>query len=180
MWVLWFFGIIKDWLIHVAPAMPPQCWPLTASVLLILAVAAVIDACMGIVPDILVFLGMFIVIAVEAFFGAWNNAAYHLGAAIVFALLIWVVNHIWYLITHRDALGMGDAKWTMVAVMCFGVVASVCAWGMWAILAVLFMGAMRLTKTRIELVTFAPFLFIGLCESLHWINAHGFNAWLNI
>jgi hypothetical protein len=73
-------------------------------------------------------------------------------------------------VKKSDAFGMGDAKWTVLAVSCFGIVAGFLAWALGAWLALGWMGLMRLMKRPIARVYFAPFLFIGLCAGIYWLR----------
>jgi len=155
---------------HAAPGMPPDFWAVTACVLAILALSATIDAFTSSVPDWLIFLGLFAVTATQGFFVSWEVAGVHLRTAVGAGLLIWTINFIWFKKFNYDALGMGDAKWTMLAVACFGLWPAIYAWGIGAILATIFIGAARLARYQVTQVTFAPFLFIGLCAGLYWIR----------
>ncbi|MGB9154249.1 MAG: hypothetical protein WCD70_14310 [Alphaproteobacteria bacterium] len=166
------FDTIRDGLINIAPGMPPNCWGITACILIILMTAALVDIFTGLVPDILIVIGLLTVTGAQGAFASWDIAAHHLAQAIAAGALIWVVNYIWYRLFKRDALGMGDAKWTMLAVDCFGVLPALFAWGLGAILAVAFIATMHLARRKIARVTFVPFLFVGLCFGLHWISIY--------
>jgi prepilin signal peptidase PulO-like enzyme (type II secretory pathway) len=153
-----------------APGMPPGYWWVTASVVAILAMAATIDAFTTVVPDLLIFLGMVAVAGTQIMFGPLHDALRHLLLGAEAAVLIWAINFVWGLIYGYDALGMGDAKWTALAVTCFGVIAGCFAWGVGAVLAVIWIGFARLFRYKITRVTFAPFLFIGLSIGLWCIR----------
>lgn len=153
-------------LTHMAPGMPPDFWWVTACILLILALTATVDAFTATIPEALIFIGIFAVVGLQGAYTTWDVAAQHLRLAIGAGALIWVINFAWYRKFGYDALGMGDAKWTMLAVACFGVMPVIFAWGLGAILASAFIGIMRLARYRVTKVTFAPFLFIGLCLGL--------------
>ena len=163
-------------LIDVAPGMPPSCWAVTAAALALLAAAAAIDAVTAIIPDILIIAGLLTVIGAQGLFTSWGVAAHHFLHALAAGLLIWGVNAAWYRAFRHDALGMGDAKWTMLAVACFGVAPALFAWGLGSILAILFIGAARLARRKVGRTPFAPFLFIGLCGGLGWTYASGLNG----
>lgn len=160
----------KSVLIHVAPGMPPAYWWVTAGVLIILAMAATVDAFTAYIPDLMILLGLCAVTATQGMFVAWDVAAYHLFQAVFAGLLIWGVNFAWYSALGHDALGMGDAKWTMLAVACFGPTPALVAWGAGAVLAAGFIAAAHLAYYKLGRVTFAPFLFVGLCAGLFWIR----------
>jgi prepilin signal peptidase PulO-like enzyme (type II secretory pathway) len=168
---------VRAGLIHMAPGMPPSCWVITAFILGALALAALIDIFAEIVPDALIFLGLLTVIGTQGVFGAWDLAAYHMFQAVVAGMLIWSINAIWYRLFRHDALGMGDAKWTMLAVACFGVMPSVIAWGVGSVLAIVFIGVLRLSRRKAARVTFVPFLFIGLCAGLYLMRFSPFTHW---
>jgi prepilin signal peptidase PulO-like enzyme (type II secretory pathway) len=135
-----------------------------------LALAATIDAFTAVVPDFIIFLGMLAVTGVQALFASWSVAGQHLLQGIEAGLIIWGINFIWFCNFRRDALGMGDAKWTMLAVACFGAVPGIYAWGIGAVTAALFIIAARQFRYQVTQITFAPFLFIGLCWGLYWIR----------
>ena len=166
------FYVAKSFLMTSAPDMPPELWLVPTIVLGILGLTAIIDAFTKIVPDVLIFAGLVVITGLLGFFASWDIAAQHLQVAIAAAVAIWGVNELWYRCLHHDALGMGDAKWTLLAVTCFGIIPALFAWGGGAIIAVIFMGGMRLFRRPIKRVTFAPFLFIGLCAGLYWLKLH--------
>jgi prepilin signal peptidase PulO-like enzyme (type II secretory pathway) len=163
----------KPLLVHVAPGMPPDYWWVTGGVLAILAMTATIDAFTAYIPDLMIFLGLFAVTSTQGFFVSWDVAAYHFTQAVMAGLLIWGINFAWYDVMRYDALGMGDAKWTMLAVACFGVEPAIVAWGVGAIFAVGFISMAYLAYYKLGRVTFAPFLFMGLCAGLYWIRFMG-------
>ena len=160
----------KTVLIDAAPDMPPELWLLSAFVLGLLALTAIIDIFTTTVPDECIWLGLLAVTGLLGVYASWDIAAEHLQIAIAAGIVIWGVNQLWYRLFRHDALGMGDAKWTMLAVICFGVMPALFAWGVGAFLAVIFIGLMRLCRRKIARVTFAPFLFVGLCAGLYWLR----------
>jgi len=149
-------------LFQMAPGIPYGMQWVTVVVILILAATALVDAFREIVPDVLICLGLSVVIAVIGFFGTWEESARHLLEAIAAGCVIWAINFAWFLKFRYDALGMGDAKWTMLAVACFGFGPSLLAWGIGSVLATIFIGSFRFFKGRLSQVSFAPFLFVGL------------------
>ena len=165
-----FLDQVKSVLVDAAPGMPADIWWVTACVLFILALAALIDAFTETIPDALIFLGLFAIILMQGMFASWEIAAQHLRYAIAAGLFIWAVNFAWEKKFHTDALGMGDAKWTMLAVACFGIESAVWAWGIGSVLATIFIGLFRLFKVQMSKVTFSPFLFIGLGVGLYAIR----------
>ncbi len=153
-----------------APGMPPAYWWVAAGVLGILALSATIDAFTEIVPDVFILLGLIGIFIAQTLYSSWESAAWHFRYALAAGFFIWAVNTLWYRHFRYDALGMGDAKWTMLAVACFGVTPCVYAWGVGAILASLYIGFARLLRYQVSQITFAPFLFIGLCAGLYWLR----------
>ena len=153
---------IRVVLVDMTPGMPPEIWWVTACVLVILALAATVDAFTTTIPDPLIFLGLFAITLMQGLSASWDVAAHHLTQAIAAGLLIWGVNFAWVKKFETDAIGMGDSKWTMLAVACFGITPAVLAWGIGSVLATIFIGLFRLFKVQLTKVTFSPFLFIGL------------------
>lgn len=164
------FGFIKLGLLHATIGLPSEAWWLPALVVLVLGASATIDAFTSVVPDPLIFTGLLAVVAVQGIDVSWPFAARHLTIALVAAIGLWALNMLWYRIFKRDALGMGDAKWTMLAVACFDINPVLFAWGFGACLALLWMGALRLTRYQITRVYFAPFLFFGLMTGIYWLR----------
>jgi prepilin signal peptidase PulO-like enzyme (type II secretory pathway) len=170
--ILPYIAMIKTVLVSIAPTIPPDAWWLTAFVLCILLLTATVDAFTSVVPDVLIFLGLVTLTATLGLNVSWDNAAQHLRQGLGSCLLIWIINLLWYKKFHHDALGMGDAKWTMLAVACFGFLPALFAWGMGAIIAVCYMLILRIAQYKLTRVTFAPFLFIGLLVGLYWQKFH--------
>ena len=152
------------------PGIPVEGGWLAPLVLALLCVAAAVDARTGRVPDLLVFFGLFFTIASEGFLVDWPFAGVHLLLALVGGLFLTSINEVWYHFRKIDAFGMGDAKWTVLAVSCFGPVPGFLAWALGAWLGLAWMGALRLAKRPIAHVHFAPFLFIGLCAGIYWLR----------
>lgn len=164
------FSLIQTTLLHVTPELPPDAWWLSALVLLVLFLAAVVDTFTSVIPDSLMFLGTLAVIATEGVYVSWPFAAHHLAIALVAVFGLWALNQSWYFVFKHPAIGMGDAKWTMLAVSCFELNPALFAWGFGACLAVLWLGVVRLVRYEISRVHFAPFLFIGLAVGLYWLR----------
>jgi len=168
-----FFEEIQTVLLHMAPGMPPDLWWVTALVIFILALAATIDAYQAVIPDFLIFLGLLAVTATLGISSSWETAAAHLRQAIAAGALIWFINFLWESRFGYDALGMGDAKWTMLAVVCFGITPAIYAWCIGAILAVVFILLCRAIGYAVTAVTFSPFLFTGLILGLYRLRFIG-------
>ena len=87
----------------------------------------------------------------------------------IFALFVlWAFNEIYFKICQQDAFGMGDAKWSGVAVFAFGLKTVFWTWCVGAWLGLAWMGARKLLgfvwpplKPE-ERLHFTPFLFLGL------------------
>jgi prepilin signal peptidase PulO-like enzyme (type II secretory pathway) len=153
------------------PGMPVAGGWLAPIVLLLLGSTAVIDARTARVPDPFIMGGLFCTIAAEGFSVDWPFAGQHLAIAFAFGFLLYLVNELWYRFMKCDAFGMGDAKWTVLAVSCFGPVAGLFAWVIGAWLALGWMAVMHVARRRpIERIHFAPFLFIGLCAGIYWLR----------
>lgn len=165
-----FFNEMALFFVRLAPSMPEEAWWITLLVLMILTVTAGIDAVKAVVPDPLIFLGLFAVVLSQGLWASWDVAANHLRDAIIAGVLIWLINYAWFLKFRTDALGMGDAKWTMLAVACFGAMPALIAWGIGSVLATIFLGSFRLFKHRISRVYFSPFLLVGLGVALYRVQ----------
>ncbi len=128
----------------------------------VLAGTAYVDARSGRVPDVPLLGGALAVgVAIlllqpPQFFLERGLAALTVGGA------IWAGNELWYRWRKQDALGMGDAKWSMLAVFAFGVMPVLWAWVGGAWLALGWMAALRLRRRQLQRVFFAPFLCVGL------------------
>jgi prepilin signal peptidase PulO-like enzyme (type II secretory pathway) len=170
MFVFPFLDQAQPILVHMAPGMPPDYWWVTACVLLILTLTATVDAFTAIIPDILIFLGLLAVTGTQGWMESWEIAAHHLRQAVASGLIIWGINFAWRTKFRYDALGMGDAKWTMLAVACFGIEPVIFAWGVGSVCATFFIGMARLVRYRITHVTFSPFLLAGLGVGLYRVR----------
>jgi prepilin signal peptidase PulO-like enzyme (type II secretory pathway) len=165
-----FIHQIKLFLILLTPGMPHDTWWVTAFVLFILALTATIDAFTEVIPEALIFFGLFAITFVQGQYVSWDFAAHHLQQAVAIGVLIWAINFAWFRKFGYDALGMGDAKWTMLAASCFGIDSVLTAWGVGSVLATIFIGLFRLFKYQITRVTFSPFLFVGLSVALFGVR----------
>jgi prepilin signal peptidase PulO-like enzyme (type II secretory pathway) len=152
------------------PDVPPTLWWLPLVVILVLGLSACVDAMTARIPDGLIFLGLLAVTALLGIYVDWPFAAAHLRIAIAAGVGLWFLNILWVKQFGHDAFGMGDAKWTMLAVDCFGIVPALCAWGIGACLGVVWMGLLNLSGRRIKHVYFGPFLFVGLMVGIYWLR----------
>lgn len=136
--------------------------------LLFLLTAALIDAFKGIVPDPVIFFGTLFTVIAQGCYVSWPFAAHNLTLGLVGYFAIWAVNEVWYRFLKHDALGMGDGKWTMLAIAAFGIKAALIAWGAGACLAVLWLMGCKLIRNKAAHVHFAPFLFVGLLGGIFY------------
>jgi len=167
------FGIIHNFFVASTPDMPPEAWWVAAAILLILGAGAVVDSFKAIVPDTLMFFGMIAIVGLQGVYVAWPFAAHQMTWGLVAAAIIWAVNEIWYQLFKQDALGLGDAKWSMLAVTCFGGWPVLFAWGVGAVFGSIWIGALKLIGKPTAHVHFAPFLFVGLIAGIWAIRMDG-------
>jgi prepilin signal peptidase PulO-like enzyme (type II secretory pathway) len=108
-------------------------------------------------------------------------AAEHLLTGLGAAIVLWGANQLYYMAVKRDAFGMGDAKWTALAVAAFGFKPALWAWVIGAWLGLGWMAVKKIHSFARKLVAaqaseensgdyihFAPFLFVGLLAGLYW------------
>ena len=135
-------------------------------VLLILLATAAWDGWTGIVPDSALAIGGAGAIAFLFWKIPTSQAVWPMIFAAGTIAILWFINEAWYRAFGRDAIGMGDVKWTALAVLAFGIAPAIWAWlaGSW--FAVAWIGGARLCGFKLEKVYFAPFLFIGLMIGL--------------
>ena len=165
-------GAVQSAAIQSTGDLPPDAWWLPGLVLLVLGLSATIDALTGTIPDWIIFLGISAVVLAQGIYMDWPFAAAHLRLAIAAGFGLWFLNELWQRTFKNDAYGMGDAKWTVLAVSCFGFQPALFAWGAAACLAVAWIGVLRLARPKAETenVYFGPFLFIGLLIGLYWLR----------
>lgn len=151
--------MLADIAMHLLPADVP----LWAGALAFAALfyTAVVDARTGLVPPVPLAVAAMALMASLLASGADRAFTEPSHALLVYAL-IFAVNEVHYRITGRDALGLGDAHWSLVATLAFGAPAVLLSWGLGAWLALLWLGARRLCGKPAGQVYFVPFLFIAL------------------
>lgn len=152
------------------PGMPPESWWLAPVVLFLLGTLAMVDAFTARVPDPIVLPSLLFVTGVQGFYMGFPWAGMQLLTAFAAGFVIYLANEAWFRVTRRDALGMGDAKWTVLAVSCFGILAPGIAWGVGAWLGLAWLGIARLARHPIRRVHFAPFLFVGLIAGIWFLR----------
>jgi prepilin signal peptidase PulO-like enzyme (type II secretory pathway) len=155
---------------HMMPGMPPEAWALAPLILALLTVTAVTDARAGRVPDPIILAGLFFTLAAQGGFVGWPFAGRHLLIALVAGVLLYLVNEGWYRLKKSDAFGMGDSKWTVLAVACFGMAPAAIAWAVGAWLGLIWIGISRLLRRPVQRIHFAPFLFVGLLAGIYWVR----------
>src|SRR5262249_51412424 len=141
------------------------------AVYLILLGTAAWDARTGIVPNIPLLIGGIIITAARYMADGWQNALVYLLQGLGAWALGWGLNEVWYRLFKKDALGMGDAKWTALAITAFGIVPALFAWFGGAWIAIAWIAICWLCGKKIRKVYYAPFLFCGLTVGL--LVVHG-------
>ncbi|HUY68787.1 MAG TPA: prepilin peptidase [Alphaproteobacteria bacterium] len=159
-----------SFLAHTMQGAPPAMGWLAPAVLAMLFAAAAIDAFTARIPDPLIFFGLLLTTAAQGFQADWPVAARHLLIGFAAGVLVAGLNHLWYRFKKHDALGMGDAKWTMLAAACFGPLPAAVAWGLGAWLGLAWIGFLKLLRKPATRVHFAPFLFVGLVVGIYWLR----------
>jgi len=155
---------------NTMPGMPQAAAWLAPLILVLLGVSAAIDAYKGKIPDPIILTGLLITVVVEGVYAGWPFAGKHVLGAFAAGIFIYGVNEIWYHFKKSDAIGMGDAKWTALAVACFMPKPVAIAWGLGACLALLWMGTVRAFGRKMIRVYFAPFLWLGLVAGFCWLH----------
>jgi prepilin signal peptidase PulO-like enzyme (type II secretory pathway) len=154
-------------------------WLLPLGMLFVLGLTAAWDAWKGRVPDVPIILGLLLTVAIQGIYTEWSIAAEHLAFGLGVALVLWGLNQLYYTLMNMDAIGMGDAKWTALAVANFGWKPALFAWVIGAWLGLGWMGSKwlwcRVRGLYIEgeentraYVHFTPFLFVGLLAGIYW------------
>jgi len=181
-----FWQRTHEILIRLAVDLPPEAYWLPAAMLFFLAAAAIVDAYTGRVPDPVIFFGLLVIVATRGYYTDWEQSARYLMAGLGIALVLYAVNQFYYYAFKRDAYGMGDVKWTLLAIAAFSIKPALIAWGLAAWLGLLWLGAAKLVRWSRRLyarhsgeseflsvirprdhVHFAPFLFAGLLAGLY-------------
>lgn len=139
---------------------------LPAFVLAVLFGTAAWDARTGIIPNIPILVGTLAMTGGRFLANGWQDALYYLGLGVGACVIIYLINEGWYRLFKKDAIGMGDAKWTGLAIVAFGPIASIFAWFAGSWLSLLWIGGCYLFRVRIKKVYFGPFLFLGLIIGL--------------
>lgn len=144
---------------------------LPGAIYLILLATAAWDARTGIVPNIPLAIGAAAIIVGRFLVEEWPTALVYIAMGFGAWAVIWVFNEIWFRVFKKDAIGMGDAKWTALAVAAFGPVPALFAWlaGSWV--AIAWIGLSWLMGHKIKKVYYAPFLLCGLTIGL--LITHG-------
>lgn len=136
---------------------------------IIVLLTACIDARTGRVPDKFLLVG-FVCALTATILAALNHPDVSplipvlapLAAALALGGLIWGVNELWYRSRGQDALGMGDAKWSVVAALAFGLVPVLWAWALAAWLGLAWLGLSHWRAAARSHLHFTPFLAVAL------------------
>ncbi len=179
-----FFGAysrdIAEFFARLAIDLPPDAWWMPIIVLGALGGTAIYDAKKGRVPDLPIFFGLLAAVATLGFFQDWPTAGMRLAYGFGAAIVLWLINQLYYNWQKNDAIGMGDAKWTALAITGFTLKPALYAWVIGAWLGLVWLvvrstfnfihGLFSRAAKREEpfRVHFAPFLFIGLLAGLYW------------
>ena len=155
------------------PDMPPEAWWVAVLAILALSSSAVVDLVKGIVPDPIIFFGMIGIVAARGIFTTWPDAAHQMTWGLLAAAIVWGVNEFWNRSFKHDALGLGDAKWTMLAVTCFGALPVLFAWGLGAFMGSVWILSQKIARRKSIYVHFAPFLFAGLLVGIWAVRLDG-------
>lgn len=139
---------------------------LAFGIYLILFATAAWDARTGIVPNAPLFIGAAAWLLALYMTTGWKSvgiaAAWGAGAWFV----IWALNELWFRFFGKDAVGMGDAKWTALAIMVFSGFPALAAWFAGAWISIFWIAGSYFLRRPIRKVYFAPFLFCGLTLGL--------------
>ncbi len=143
------------------------------AVLGLLGLAAIYDAFTGRVPNLLVLSALAVVLFLSAHHEGWPMAGLRTLTALAAFWVLKSVNAFYFIVFRRDAIGMGDAKWTAAAAACFGLAPVFWAWVFGAWLGAIWLGVKLIVgflcphaKPR-GYVHFAPFLMAGLVLKLY-------------
>ena len=181
-----FWPRMHEVLVRLAVDLPPEAYWLPVAMLAFLGIAAAVDARTGRIPDPIIFFGLLVMVAMRGVYTEWEQAARYLMAGIGISLVLYALNQFYYYAFKRDAYGMGDVKWTLLAITVFSIKPSIIAWVLAAWLGLLWLGLvkvtqwmrrfyaerngesypLRVTESRNH-VHFAPFLFFGLLAGLY-------------
>lgn len=159
---------VRAFFVQIAATLPEHSMWVSVLILAILGGTAAYDAWTGRIPDQAIFGGIIVSLLWNGFERGWEHAAHMLAVGLVFGFAIYALNQLYFLISRRDAIGMGDAKWSALAAMNFGWKIVAMAWvvGAWLGLAYLAMVTlflkMRKKGQKLSYIHFAPFLFTGL------------------
>ncbi|MFA6280203.1 MAG: prepilin peptidase [Bdellovibrionales bacterium] len=163
---------LQSILIILKASYPDPLWFMPLLILLVLAWVSFVDARTGRVPDGPV-VGMFLVALFSlAYVSGWHVAVVPFLYAVAAVVVLRLSNQLYFKLCNHDAFGFGDAKWTALAVLGFGVKPVAWAWVFAAWLALVWMGLRKLwarfspTYAGHCYVHFAPFLFLGLLIAL--------------
>lgn len=164
---------LSDVMALLPPDYPENLWYVPAVILALLGLMALIDARTGRIPDVPLGLGFLFAVGVSAWHETWWGAGWRVGIAVAAFILLKLFNDLFLHLWRRDAFGMGDVKWTAVAIIPFGLTNLLFAWVLAAWLGLIWL-ALRYVAGFIwphlrseGYIHFAPFLFIALVVKLY-------------
>ena len=140
---------------------PPAAWFAVAALLF----TAVYDARTGLVPPVPLALAA-LALMMSLIDGGATRAASAPFCALLIYIGVWAVNELHYHFMGHDALGLGDAHWSLVAALAYGPIPVLIAWGIGAWLALGWLGLRRTLGRPVTHVYFVPFILIGLLVAL--------------
>lgn len=155
----------------IAFGLPAEAFFVPLVILYILSAAALVDARTGRIPDPFILGGLLFLVTMDGLFVNWPFAASRLALGLGAAFALWAVNQLWFKAFGHDSIGMGDAKWTALAVAAFHIKPVLMAWFIGALLgivwlALLWFWALLTGREKPSHIHFAPFLLIGLTVGL--------------
>lgn len=153
-------------------------WWLSVPLWLCLGYSAWIDGRTGRVPNKILFPGAIYCLVVLGFLAfqklsilaSLDFIGFRFLSALAVGAVFWLFNEVWWRWKRQDAIGMGDAKWSALAVLGFGVLPVLWAWSIAAWLGLGWIGLKKLKRRKTEVIYFAPFLFIGLVLIKLWLT----------
>ena len=151
---------------------PKEIWFVPIIILFVLGVLAAYDAVTGRVPGAPMSILTGWAIGLLWWYSGWQIAADRLAHAVFLIAALWLGNELYVKFAGRDAYGFGDAKWSGVALIGFGMNHVFVAWIVGAWIAVFWL-SLRWVSRKIgsdgefdSTIHFVPFLFVGLLLSL--------------
>ncbi len=155
------------------PIFPEQLWYLPIVVLVILGLAALVDAWSGRIPNVLIVIGLAVTIFFSAAYEGWGVGFGRALMALIAFFLLKGANEFYLNLCSKDAFGLGDVKWTAIVAAAFGFPTVFWSWVIGAWLGLLWLGlrmALGVIWPAVKpegYVHFAPFLLIGVLTKMY-------------